>query len=69
MSISNELSCEIAIALLDRKAILNEGSAHQVLFLAHAALRELRAKERTPHVRRFASSSMVKIDAPPTVEP
>lgn len=60
MSISNELSSEIAVTLLKSEALQDCKDAQQILLLAYSTLQQLSAKERHLRVRNLVKTAVPK---------
>ncbi len=61
MSISNELSSEIAVTLLESKALQDSREAQEILFLVHSTLQKLSAKEQPSSFKKPADPALPNI--------
>jgi len=60
MSISTELSSDIAVALLKSPALKDKRQIQQIMMLAHSALKNLSATERYSPIRHHIKSALPK---------
>lgn len=60
MSVSNELSVEIAVAMLNKRSVSESRVACQTLLQAHRTLRELSADERHSPIRNLVKAARSK---------